>query len=129
MLLDHLAEVHAVDVVGADDDHDVGLHVLDDVDRLVDRVGGAEVPVLAEALLRGDRGDVVAQQRGEAPHLRDVAVQRVGLVLGQHDDVAVIGIHQITQREIDQAEYSAERDGGLRSIAGQRHQARSLTAR
>ena len=47
-------------MVGADNHHDVGLHVLDDVDGLVDGVGGAEIPMLAETLLRRHRGDVVA---------------------------------------------------------------------
>ena len=34
MLLHHLLEIHAVDVVGADDHHNIRLHVLDDVDGL-----------------------------------------------------------------------------------------------
>ena len=84
MLLHHLLEIHAVDVVGADDHHNIRLHVLDDVDGLVDGVGGAEIPVLAETLLRGHRGDVRAKQRGETPDLGDVAVKRVRLVLGEH---------------------------------------------
>jgi hypothetical protein len=50
-------------VVGADHDDDVGALVLDDVEALVDRVGAAEVPVLADALLRGHGRHVVAQQR------------------------------------------------------------------
>ena len=39
---------HAVDVIGTHDHHDVRLDILDDVDGLVDGVGGAEIPVLAE---------------------------------------------------------------------------------
>ena len=58
----HLREVHPVDVVGADHDDDVGLLVGEQVERLVDRVGAAEVPPLADALLRRHRGDVVAEQ-------------------------------------------------------------------
>ena len=54
-------DLSAYFVVGADDHDDVRLDVLDDVDGLVDGVGGAEVPVLAEALLRRDGGDAVAQ--------------------------------------------------------------------
>jgi hypothetical protein len=34
--VDHLPHVHAVDVVGAEHRHDVGLHALDQVDVLVD---------------------------------------------------------------------------------------------
>ncbi len=61
--LDHLLEVHAVHVVGADHDDDVGLVVVDQVQRLVDGVGAAEVPVLADALLGRHRSDIVAEQR------------------------------------------------------------------
>ena len=39
VLLDHLAGVHAVDVVSAEDAHDVGLLIVDQVEVLVDRVG------------------------------------------------------------------------------------------
>ena len=37
--IDHLAEVHAVDVVGADHGDDVGLLVVDEVQALQDRIG------------------------------------------------------------------------------------------
>ena len=56
--VDHLAEVHAVHVVGADHDDDVGLLVVDQVQALQDRVGRPAEPALAEPLLRGHRGDV-----------------------------------------------------------------------
>ena len=102
----------------ADDDHDVGLHVLDDVDGLVDGVGRAEIPMLAETLLRGHRGDVRAKQRGETPDLGDVAVKRVRLVLGEHHDLTVPGVHQVAQREINQTIHTTEGNGGLRAITG-----------
>ena len=101
MLLHHLLEIHAIDMVGADNHHDVGLHVLNDVDGLVDGVGRAEIPMLAETLLRRHRGDVVAQQRRETPYSGDMAVKRMGLVLGKHDRLHVAGIHQIPQRKIN----------------------------
>ena len=41
VLLDHLARVHAVDVVGAEDDDVLGPLVVDQVEVLVDRVGRA----------------------------------------------------------------------------------------
>ena len=84
MLLHHLLEIHAVDVVGADDHHNIRLHVLDDVDGLVDGVGRAEIPVLAKSLLSRNRGDVVAEQRRKTPHRGNMTVKRMGLVLGEH---------------------------------------------
>ena len=66
VLLDHLARIHAVDVVGAEDDDVVGVLVVDEVQRLEDRVGGAGEPARAEPLLGGHRGHVVAESRSKA---------------------------------------------------------------
>ena len=118
VLLHHLLEVHAVHVIGAHDHHDVRLDILDDVDGLVDGIGGAEIPMLTETLLSGHRRDVGAKQRRETPDLGDMAVKRMRLVLGEHHDLTVSGINQIAQREVDQTIYAAERNGGLRAIAG-----------
>lgn len=63
VLVDHLAKVHAIDVVGAQDSNNVRPLVIDGVEGLINRVGAAEVPVLAAALLRRNGGDVVAQLR------------------------------------------------------------------
>ena len=64
--LHHLLGVHAVHVVGAENHDVVGIFVVDQVHRLVDRVGGAGVPARAEALLRGNRGDVLTGQAATA---------------------------------------------------------------
>ena len=129
VLLDHLAEVHAVDVVGAHDDDDVGLLVVDEVEALVDRVGAAEVPVLVDALLRGHGRDVVAEQRRHAPRLRHVRVEAVRLVLRQHDDLEVAGVDDVGQREVDEAVDPGERHGRFGAVGGQRHQPLALTSR
>ena len=124
----HLGEVHPVDVVGAHHDDDVGLLVGEQVERLVDRVGAAEVPPLADALLRRHRGDVVAQQVGHPPGRRHVPVEAVRLVLRQHDDLEVAGVDDVGEREVDEAVDPAERHGGLGTVGGQRHQSLALTA-
>ena len=67
VLLDHLARVHAVDVVGAEHDHVVRALVVEQVEVLVDRVGRAGEPARAAAHLRGHGRHVVAQQRRERP--------------------------------------------------------------
>ena len=122
VLVDHLREVHPVDVVGADHDDDVGLLVADQVERLVDRVRAAEVPVLADALLRRHRGDVVAEHRRHPPGLRDVPVQAVRLVLRQHDHLQVAGVHDVGEREVDEPVDAAERHRRFRTVGRQRHQ-------
>ena len=124
----HLGEVHPVDVVGAHHDDDVGLLVGEQVERLVDRVGAAEVPPLAHALLGRHRGDVVAEQVGHPPRRRHVPVEAVRLVLRQHDDLEVAGVDDVGEREVDEAVDATERHGRLGTVGGERHQPLALTA-
>ena len=129
VVVDHLREVHAVDVVRTDDDDVLGRLVVDDVERLVDRVRAAQVPVRPATLLSRNRRNEVAEQGRSVPSLRHVAVKRVRLVLGQHDDLEVSGVHDIRQSEIDQTEMTSKRNGRLRAIRRQRHQTLTFTAR
>ena len=128
VLLDHLARVHAVDVVGAEDDHVVRPLVVEQVEVLVDGVGRAGEPARAAAHLRRHRRHVVAEQRGERPRHRDVAVERVALVLRQHDDPAVAGVDEVGEREVDQAVHAAERHGRLRAVERERREPLALAA-
>ena len=79
----------------------------------------AHVDVLERLLdprLRRERRDVVAEHRRHAPGLRDVPVEAVRLVLGEHDDLSQIGIDEVRQGEIDDAEFAAKVDGGLGAL-------------
>ena len=69
--LDHLADVHSIDMVGPENRNHVRLGLLDQVYVLINGVGGAAVPILAlRAHLRGNRNDeVVAEQAGRFPSL------------------------------------------------------------
>ena len=84
VLLEHQLVVHLVDVVAGQDDDVFGRVALDDVDVLVDGVGGAAYHcVLGDALAR--RQDVealVALGAQEVPAALQVADQAVRLVLG-----------------------------------------------
>ena len=57
--LDHLFGIHPVHVVGAEDHDVVGILVVDQVHRLVDRIGRPGVPARPQTLLRRHRGDVL----------------------------------------------------------------------
>ena len=128
VLLDHLARVHAVDVVGAEDDDVLRALVGDQVVVLEDRVGRADEPARAEPHLRRHRRDVVAQQRRQPPGRGHVPVEAVALVLRQHDDLVVVRVDQVREREVDQPVVAAERDGGLGAVGGQRGEALALAA-
>ena len=69
---EHLADVHLVDVVAAEDGHELGLLVADDVLRLVHRVGRAAEPRFARPLLSGDGFDELIEDRREPPDAGDV---------------------------------------------------------
>ena len=124
----HLARVHAVDVVGAEDDDVARLLVADQVEALVDRVGRAGEPPRAQPLLGGDRRDVVAEHRRQPPGAGDVPVEAVALVLREHHDLAVAAVDQVGQHEVDEPVDPAERHGRLGAVGGQRHQALALAA-
>ena len=60
---DHLADVHLVDVIAAEDGHQLGLLVGDHVLALIDRVGRPFEPRLAGPLLGGDGLDELIEDR------------------------------------------------------------------
>ena len=65
VLFEHELVVHLVDVVAGEDDDVLGLLAADGVDVLVDGVGGALVPVLADALHGGKDLDELAEFVGD----------------------------------------------------------------
>ena len=73
--LHHLLGIHPVDVISTEHDDVVGILVVDQVQRLIDRIRRTRVPAGAESLLRRNRGDVLPRQSAQPPVLRDVPVQ------------------------------------------------------
>ena len=128
MLVDHLPGVHPVDVVRTEDDHEVGPLVVDQVQRLVDRVRRPRVPVRAEPLLSGHRRHVVAEQIAHPPGGGDVPVEAVALVLGEHADAQAAGVDQVREGEVDQPVQAAERHGRLGPVRGERCEPLALPA-
>ena len=61
VVLDHLREVHAVDVVGADDNDVFRCLVINDVEGLVDSIRATQVPVRSATLLGRHGGNEVAE--------------------------------------------------------------------
>ena len=128
VLLDHLAGVHPVDVVGAEDADVVGTVVADEVEVLEDGVGRAREPPGPPPHLGRHRGDVGVEQRRQAPRAADVEVEAVGLVLGQHDDAQVAAVGQVGQGEVDQPVVAAEGHRRLGPVGGERVQPLALAA-
>ena len=130
VLAQHHLVVHLVDVVAGQHHDVVGAVALDDVDVLVDGVGGAVVPLRLRHALAG-RQDVealVALGPEEVPAALQVADQAVRLVLRGDGDAADAGIERVRQREVDDARLAAEIDRGLGAPVGQFHQAAAAAA-
>ncbi len=130
VLLQHHLVVHLVDVVPGEDHHELRLIVVDDVEVLEHRVGGAFVPLgLGDALAgRQDVEALVALGPEEVPAALQVADQAVGLVLGGDADAADARIERVRQREVDDAGLAAEIDRRFGAPVGQLLQPASAAA-
>ena len=86
MELDHVANVHAVNVVGAKDAHQIRIRLLNQVHVLVDRIRRAPIPELAlVAHLRRNRDHkVIFQQAGELPAIAQMLQKALTFKLDQH---------------------------------------------
>src|ERR1700730_5267289 len=71
MLLQHLGVVHFVDVVAGENENIFGTFAADRINVLVDRVGGALIPLLGDAHLRGKNFDKFAQAHERRPACAD----------------------------------------------------------
>ena len=129
MEIDHLLDVHAVDVIGAEHQHQIRAVLPDQVDVLVHRIRRALEPFLPAPHLRRHHGDeMFLQQRRQHPGLAHVFDQRLRLVLHQQIDGVDAGIDQVGEHEIDDAIARAERHGRLGTLRRQRMQARTFAA-
>jgi len=122
VLVDHLHGVHAVDVIGSADHDEVRPVFVEQAQRLVDRVCRSGLPAWSHPLLGRHRDHVIAGRATAPPGGRQMPVQAVALVLGEHADLADPAVDQVGQREIDQAVHAAEWNGRLGPLRGQRRQ-------
>ena len=95
MLGNHLLGIHSVHVIGTEHNHIVGLLIIDQVEGLQERIGGTQIPVLAQTLLGRRRGNILRGRPGELPCLRNMPVEGVGFILREHTNLEVAGIDQV----------------------------------
>src|SRR5688572_20811402 len=122
--------VHFIDVVACENEDGLGTMLMNDVEVLVNGVGRAAVPDLAELLLRrhdvDELAELAVQVTPAALHMLD---QGVGLILRQNEYLADPGVDAVRQREIDDAVLAAERRGGLGALVRELHEALTAAAR
>ena len=98
------------------------------IDVLVDCVGGAQVPGGFQALLRRQQLHELAQFAAhEAPAALHVLVEAVGLVLRQDTHFTNPRVDAVGQGEVEDAEFTAEMHRRLGTPAGQVLQPRAPT--
>ncbi len=115
-----VAVVHLVDVVARKDQDMTRAPVLQQVDVLVNGVGGAFVPLLAHAMLRRNAVKEFPRFVAEdVPTPLQVLVKGVGLVLGQDEDLPQAAIDAVRKGEVDDPVGAAKGDGRLGTVAGQ----------
>ena len=127
---EHFGIIHLIDVVTGEDHHILRLILVDEADVLIDGVGGALVPGAALAAHIGRQDVNTAAAAVQIPGLAgaDVAVQFHGPVLSQDADGVNAGVGAVGQGKVDDAEFTAEGDGGLGHGAGEDIQAAALSA-
>ena len=117
----HARVVHLVDVIARQHDQVPRVLAHDRIQVLVDRVGRALIPVLADPLLRRQNLDELAELlRHDAPAHADVPVERQRLVLRRDEDAPQPGVDAVAQREVDDAVRAAEVHRRLGALLRQR---------
>ena len=87
MVIDHLPDIHPVDVIGAENRHELGIVSVDEIQVLVDGIRSALIPVSSHPHLRRYwRDKMFTQKIGGAPPLLQMLEQRLGFELSEHID-------------------------------------------
>ena len=122
-------EIHAVELVAAEDDHVVEV-VIEKVDEVfADGVSGTLVPGgVRERLFGGENFDEAAAEVIEFVGLGNMAMQRGGVELGKQVNAAQIGIDAIGDGDVHQAIFAGERDRWFGALFGKREKASALSA-
>src|ERR1700676_2414206 len=128
MLLQHLGVVHFVDVIAGENENIFGAFAADGINVLVDRVGGALIPLLGDAHLRGKDFDKFPETHERRPARANMAAEAESFVLSESEDAAQAGVDAIGKGDIDDPVQGAEGNGGFGAIAGERPQAFALAS-
>ena len=127
----HLGVVHLIDMVAGQNHHILRVEAVDEVNVLIDGVGGALVPalLLVMPLVGGQHlstGVGLVQVPGLA--VADVFIQLQRLILGEDAHGVNAGIDAVGQRKVNNAVFAAEGNGRLGGFFRQHIQSAALAA-
>src|SRR5437764_14398297 len=121
MLPQHQVVIHLVDMVARQNQNVLRLLRAYGINVLINGVGGALVPLIADALHRRqhfNKFPYFAAQ--DVPALADVAIKGQGLILSQDVNAAQIGVDAVGKGDINDAVNAAEGHGRLGAVARER---------
>jgi hypothetical protein len=120
MLVEHVAVIHAVELIAAEDDEVFKTAVEEIGEVLADGIGSALIPARVRGrLLRGEDFHEAARELIELVGRLNVAMQRDAVELREHVDAAQAGVDTVRNRDIDDAIFSAERHCGFAAVFGE----------
>ena len=119
VLMKDFSKIHSVELVAAQNEKIIERALEEVAHVLPDGIGRSLVPLRAlGSLLSGEYVDETAGEIVELVAGLDMSMERHAVELGQHVNGAQPGIQAVTDRDIDDAIFSAERDGRFRAIFG-----------
>ena len=102
MEIQHLTDIHLIDVITAEDTDVVRRAELDETKILIDGIGRTVIPALPHPHLGRDWIDESAGDTGQIPPFFHMQVERLGLELGQNVDTQEVRVNEIVQDKVDQ---------------------------
>ena len=124
MLLEHVAVIHAVELVAGEDDEVVVVPIEEGAEILTDRVGRSLIPGGSlRCLLRGEDLDEARAEVVELEAGVDVAVKRGAVELGEHVDAADARVQAVADGDVHETVFSTDRHGRLGAVLGQGEEA------
>src|SRR6266446_4025988 len=96
MEVQQFAVIHLVNMIPAKDQYILRILPFDCVDVLINGIGRSLIPLLRRTKLRRNREDEFTTViREDIPAQTDVAIERIGFVLGEDTDSLQLGIDTV----------------------------------
>src|SRR5689334_6790247 len=124
MALQKLSIVHVIEMIAGENQQRVDAPVSDVRQYLAHRVGSPLKPLrVLRGLLGRENLDEAVRELREAIRLRDVSIERRGVVLRQHEGAQDVGVDAVGERDVDEPVFTTERDCGFGALLRERKEA------
>ena len=126
--INHLVDVHLIDMVATENRHEVRAFVSNEVNVLENGVGRSLVPVIARTHLGGNEVHVLVEACVQVPCRRNMLVQGIALKLREHLDFEDAGVDEVVQNKVNDTVSSAKVNSRFCAVAGEGLQTAALAA-